>query len=592
MAEVKLRMFESNAPEKQELPDGWARATLDRLLVLMESGSRPRGGVREIQEGIPSIGAEHLNSEGGFRLERLKFVPESYYKTMRRGHLAQGDVLVVKDGATTGKVSLVRSDFPYKKAVVNEHIFICRPAPGINAHFLFWYLFSREGQEEILANFQGSAQGGINQTFAAGTTVRVAPTAEEQRIVAKIETLLARVNAGREMLAKLPAILKRLRQSVLAAACSGRLTADWREAHPDVEPSSQLLQSIHEVQRQQAMKRFARTTSKDSTAVGNDFAEQPELPETWCWTTIGEVAELVTDGDHNPPRRVPKGVPHLTAKHIKNWRIVSQDSTFVSEQDFEKSRARYDPKAGDLLITCVGTIGATAIVPRRFQFSADRNLAAIRMPPTQILSDVVQYVLNSYPWTKWIANASGYSAQPHLYLGDLRSIPIPLIPIAEQREIVQRVDAMLKLVDAIEKRGQAGTAIADKLTQSILAKAFRGELVPQDPNDEPATVLLERIHADRAAAEQSSSLKLRGGAGSEKTSQKAEVLMLTRRDIHSTHLTDILKEHGPLTAEALWSASQLDIDQFYDQLKDEESHGLLRENRSDSPSKPRTLQAA
>jgi len=132
---------------------------------------------------------------------------------------------------------------------------------------------------------------------------------------------------------------------------------------------------------------------------------------------------------------------------------------------------------------------------------------------------------------------------------------------------------------------------AEKLTQSILAKAFRGELVPQDPNDEPASALLERIRVVRAATERKDGLK-RKGDGRPKTSQKAEVFMLNRKDIKPTHLNTILKERGPLTAEALWSASQLDIDDFYDQLKDEEALGLLKEARSDSPSEPRMLETA
>ena len=116
--------------------------------------------------------------------------------------------------------------------------------------------------------------------------------------------------------------------------------------------------------------------------------------------------------------------------------------------------------------------------------------------------------------------------------------------------------------------------------------------MPQDPNDEPASVLLERIRAARAATEETAGPKRRKGGGRPKTSQKAEVLMLTRKDVQDTHLTTILKERGPLTAEALWSASQLDIDDFYDQLKDEEARGLLQEKRGDSSNAPRMLEAA
>jgi hypothetical protein len=132
---------------------------------------------------------------------------------------------------------------------------------------------------------------------------------------------------------------------------------------------------------------------------------------------------------------------------------------------------------------------------------------------------------------------------------------------------------------------------APKLSVSpaLLAKAFRGDLVPRDPNDEPATALLERIRSAREAA----IAKPRSHKGARRTKpQKAEVIMLNRREISEAHLTAILKEQGPLTPEALWSASQLNIDDFYDQLKVEEAHGLLKERRGESSTTPRLLEAA
>lgn len=233
----KIKPTQPPTPDETDLPEGWIQTTLDQLLLSMESGSRPRGGVRGITEGKPSIGGEHLNDEGGFRFDNIKYVPDEFYQGMLRGRIQVGDVLVVKDGATTGKVSLVRPDFPYSEAVVNEHVFVCRPAESVLPAFLFWYLFSKDGQDRILENFQGSAQGGINQSFAPGTVVPLAPSPEQKRIVAKVEALLERVNAARARLARLPAILKRFRQSVLAAACSGQLTAEWREGHGVAQPS-------------------------------------------------------------------------------------------------------------------------------------------------------------------------------------------------------------------------------------------------------------------------------------------------------------------------------------------------------------------
>ena len=183
------------------------------------------------------------------------------------------------------------------------------------------------------------------------------------------------------------------------------------------------------------------------------------------------------------------------------------------------------------------------------------------------------------------------SAQPTLPLGNLRTLPVRVPPLAEQKQIVRRVNALFNLADAIERSVATATAKAGKLAQTVLAKALRGELVPQDPNDEPAAVLLERIRAARANTTDASAPSRRKRLGNSSTSSE-EVIMLKRNEITPSHLTAILKERGPLTAEALWSASQLDIDDFYSQLKDEEANGFLKETRNEPSGSPRLLQAA
>ena len=124
--------------DNEELPEGWNEVLLSKILLTLESGSRPKGGVRGIETGIPSVGGEHLNNSGGFRFENIKYIPTPFFEKMRRGRIRSGDILIVKDGATTGKVSLVRSDFPFNPAMVNEHVFICRFNERIYSPFVFY----------------------------------------------------------------------------------------------------------------------------------------------------------------------------------------------------------------------------------------------------------------------------------------------------------------------------------------------------------------------------------------------------------------------------------------------------------------------
>lgn len=165
---------------------------------------------------------------------------------------------------------------------------------------------------------------------------------------------------------------------------------------------------------------------------------------------------------------------------------------------------------------------------------------------------------------------------------------VKLPSLEEQAKIIQRVESLFNYAEKIKNHYNRTRNRIEQLTPSLLAKAFRGELVPQDPNDEPASALLDRIRAARAAEPVKTRARKMGGHA--KKIRKSEVNMLQRHEIKETHLTTLLKERGPLPAEALWSASQLDIDDFYDQLKVEEEQGLLQEQRSAAPESPRLLE--
>src|SRR6266498_5280945 len=154
------------------------------LLITLENGGRPAGGVASITNGVPSVGGEHLTADGGFDFSKVKYVPEEYFQNMRRGHIQTDDILIVKDGATTGKISFVTRDFPFKKAAVNEHVFILRVNKDkVLSKFLFYNLFSPPGQKQILANYRGAAIGGINQSFTQNTIVHIPTLPEQERIV-------------------------------------------------------------------------------------------------------------------------------------------------------------------------------------------------------------------------------------------------------------------------------------------------------------------------------------------------------------------------------------------------------------------------
>ena len=156
---------------------------LSEIISVLESGSRPKGGVKEGSEGIPSLGGEHLSKEGGFNFSKLKMITHEFYSKMKRGKIEIGDILIVKDGATTGKVAIVREDFPFKEAAINEHLFRIRvDSDKAIQEYIFRYLQSPLGQLQILSSFRGAAIGGINTSFVDRVSLDLPPLDEQKRI--------------------------------------------------------------------------------------------------------------------------------------------------------------------------------------------------------------------------------------------------------------------------------------------------------------------------------------------------------------------------------------------------------------------------
>jgi type I restriction enzyme, S subunit len=184
-----------------------------------------------------------------------------------------------------------------------------------------------------------------------------------------------------------------------------------------------------------------------------------DLPCGWATASLSEIAVLITDGDHNPPKRVPEGVPHLTARNVRGGHLVLDHCTFISYEDFIRMSRRYAPLPGDVIVTCVGTLGQTAIVPDGLSFSADRNLAAIR-PSKAVLSSFLKAALDAPGPQAIMQSVSGSTAQPHLYLGDLRGLAIRVPPLAEQGRIVTAIEEQFSLLNA-------GVAALERARQNI-----------------------------------------------------------------------------------------------------------------------------
>jgi type I restriction enzyme S subunit len=164
------------------------RVKLTTIIASLESGGRPKGGANKDTGEIWSLGAEHLDNQGGFRFVNPKMIPRSFFDSLSKGIINQSDILIVKDGATTGKVSFVDSEFPFQKAAINEHLFLLRVNTN-RAHpkYVYHYLRSVSGQREILKDFRGATVGGISRQFSDGVDIPLPPLPEQKRIAAILD---------------------------------------------------------------------------------------------------------------------------------------------------------------------------------------------------------------------------------------------------------------------------------------------------------------------------------------------------------------------------------------------------------------------
>jgi type I restriction enzyme S subunit len=301
------------------------------------------------------------------------------------------------------------------------------------------------------------------------------------------------------------------------------------------------------------------------------------IPSSWKVQTIYEVIEpsrSLCYGVVQPGEEVQGGAILIRVQDIDRWGILTNNLRTVSsaiDAEYRRSRVR----SGDLLVSVVGTIGRTAIVPDGIEANIARAVA--RVACREGVSSIwVNYWLSSDPLQWWLSRSSREVARKTLNLSELGATQVAVPPKEEQAEIIRRAESLFAYANALEARYTAARAQVDRLTPALLAKAFRGELVPQDPNDEPAEALLTRLGVAQGDSSLES-LKTHRDPGRPRKISKTEVSMLNRKDISRAHLSAILIMRGPLTAESLWLASQLEIDDFYDQLKAEEALELLRE---------------
>jgi type I restriction enzyme S subunit len=378
---------------------------------------------------------------------------------------------------------------------------------GIHSQFVAMLLHQRwrEGYFADICNNHVS-QASVSRTALAEVSLPVPPQAEQCRIVASVETVLAKVSSARERLERVPTTMKRFRQAILTAACSGRITGDWRSSMQTQHTAAELLETMA-IERQQVWaKRNPSRKYRPPEAVEED--ELPEIPSSWYWTNFDHCASEITVGHVGPmkDRYVVKGVPFLRSQNVRPLRF-SESGLVQIAPEFHDSLRKSALVGGEILITRSGAnTGDCCVFPTTFGHANCADLVVTR-PLSGLLAEYGAIYVTSPDGQERIGLRETGMAQPHFNIGAMRVKPFPLPPLAEQHEIVQRVSALFALADSFEQRAASALKRVESLAQAILARAFRGELVPTEAElarrekrtYETADELLARIRATPAA---------------------------------------------------------------------------------------------
>ena len=317
------------------------------------------------------------------------------------------------------------------------------------------------------------------------------PLNEQRRIVAKIEELTAHSKRARAALDEVPTLIEQFKQSVLAAAFRGDLTAEWREKNPDVEPAEKLLE------------RIAEQNNKKIKIEHPNVELQYEVPESWCWMKVKDIGDVSLGRQRSPKNHTgPYMRPYVRAANITwgGWDLSDVKEMNFDERDFKVFRLH----PGDVLINegsgSAHEVGKPAIWNDEISDCCFQN-TLISVRPYAPMSNFLYYVfLNAALSKSFVKETRGVNIH-HIGKKGLANFVIPVPPLNEQAEIVRTLDIVLERVEDMTQQQKSSQSFLSTLDQSILARAFRGELVPQDPNDEPASVLLERIRTEREKLE-------------------------------------------------------------------------------------------
>jgi type I restriction enzyme S subunit len=460
-----------------QMPVGWIEISFEQACLKITDGTHHSPKIQHPEPGPKRF--KYVTSKNvrpwGLDLDNLTYVDEHVHREIyARCNPEYGDVLLTKDGANTGVVAIntLNEEFSLLSSVAVLKV----DRDLVEPKFLKHYIISPNGSRSLLGGMNGTAIRRIILRQINEATLTLPPLAEQKRIVSKIEELFSELDAGEESLRLARRQLGVYRQSLLKQAFEGKLTAPWRKQNPHLLP---------------ILTRAA--TKLDS--------EPGPLPPEWIWQTLNEVADVSGGLTKNSKRdTLPLRIPYLRVANVYANELRLEEVKDIGVTDTEAKKVQL--VKGDLLIVegngSLDQIGRVAAWDGSISRCGHQNhLIRARCMPHAHYSFVLMFLLSPHGRDVIEKQAASTSGLHTLSVSKVQRLPVPLCSLPEQREIVRLLDEQFTVIEQNEREIDAALKRSAALRQSILKKAFTGQLVPQDPTDEPASALLERIRKER-----------------------------------------------------------------------------------------------
>jgi type I restriction enzyme S subunit len=484
----------------EELPQGWSEASLRDLVMPVASIDPARAGIDEFT--YVDIGS--IDSASG-TVSTPSRLTAAQAPSRARQSVREGDVLFSTVRPYLRAIARMPAS---NNAVASTGFCVLRPGPEIDARLLFHWVRSDAFVEQVLPYQRGSSYPAVRDDDVLGCSVRVPPIGEQRRIADALDELFSGLG---EAVAELEAARQKLtqyRQSLLKSAVEGALTADWRARNPPRETGAELLARIlrerrsrWEARQLERFKAQGKTPPKDwqrkyVEPAAPDTSSLTPLPCGWKYASIGQCFHVAVGA--TPSRKAGEfwggDVPWVSSGEIRFNRI-SKTRESITAEGLAHSSTQINP-VGSVVLGMIGegkTRGQVAILG--ISAANNQNCAALWVPET----DVPPEFIYAWLWSRYDETRRGSSGnnQPALNKSLVEAMPTPLAPVPEMREIVERLQVQLDGIALQERELESLLRLATAQRQNILRAAFAGQLVAQDPADEPASVLLARIRAER-----------------------------------------------------------------------------------------------